>query len=94
MPDDDRPQTAATQPTQERDVMDQLKLAGAIVASIALALFFLQNLQEVEINFLWFDWNTQMIWALVVSAVLGGVGVFLSMWFGQRQAQRRKERKG
>ena len=94
MPDDERPQTAPTQPPEERDLMDQLKLAGAILASIALALFFLQNLQEAEIHFLGFDWNTRMIWALIASAILGGIGVFLATWFGQRQAQRRKERKG
>ena len=89
---EDRPQSASTERQEEpRDLGDQLKLIGAVVASVALALFFLQNLQEAEINFLWFEWNTRMIWALIASAVLGGVGVFLAMWFGtRRQARRRK----
>ena len=90
---EDRPQTPSTaRQAEPQDLGDQLKLIGAIIASAALALFFLQNLQEVEINFLWFEWNTRMIWALIMSAVLGGVGVFLAMWFGtRRQARRRKK---
>ena len=77
---EDRPQSASTERHEEpQDLGDQLKLAGAVAASVALALFFLQNLQEVEINFLWFEWDTRMIWALIASAVLGGVGVFLAL---------------
>ena len=83
---EDRPQTPSTaRQAEPQDLGDQLKLIGAIVASVALALFFLQNLQEVEINFLWFEWNTRMIWALIVSAALGGVGVFLGTWFARRR---------
>ena len=83
---EERPQTPSTErPGEPQDLGDQLKLIGAIIASAALALFFLQNLQEAEINFLWFEWNTRMIWALIVSAALGGVGVFLGTWFARRR---------
>ena len=87
---EDRPQPAPPQPPQERqDLSDQLRLAGFVAAAAALLLFFLQNLQEVKIHFLWFDWQTQMIWALVVSAALGAVGIFLVMWFDRRRQARK-----
>ena len=79
-----------TPPEEQRDTIEQLKIAGVIAAVAALVLFFLQNLQEAEINFLWFEWNTQMIWALIVSAALGAAAVFLAMWFYGRRRQRAK----
>ena len=79
-----------TPPEEQRDTIEQLKIAGVIAAVAALVLFLLQNLQEAEINFLWFEWNTQMIWALIVSAALGGVGVFLAQTIVGRRRQRAK----
>jgi uncharacterized integral membrane protein len=73
---------------EEPDLGDRLKLAGAVVAAVALVLFFFQNLQQVKINFLWMDWNTQMIWALLVSALLGAVAVFLASTVRRWRAQR------
>jgi uncharacterized integral membrane protein len=55
----------------------RIKLAVGIVALAALALFLLQNLQEVEVHFLWFDWSTRMLWALLASAAFGGIATFL-----------------
>jgi uncharacterized integral membrane protein len=81
-----RSQPGDTQPAQEpRDLSDQLKLAGSLIAGLALVLFFFQNLQQVDINFLWMEWHTRMIWSLIGSAALGGVGVFLGMWFRRRE---------
>ena len=51
-----------------------LRLAVAALALGALLLFFLQNLQEDEINFLWFEWTTRTIWALVASGGVGAIG--------------------
>ena len=76
---------------EEPDLGDRLKLAGAVIAGAALVLFFLQNLQEVKINFLWMDWNTQMIWALIVSALLGAIGVFLALTMRGRRGRKAKE---
>jgi uncharacterized integral membrane protein len=72
-----------------RSTTEQLKLIGAVVAGIILIVFFLQNLQQVTINFLWFDIETDMIWALISSAILGGLSVFLLMWFGRRRERDR-----
>jgi uncharacterized integral membrane protein len=93
MSQEPRPTTTPAEPAEERNVLDQAKLIGALIAGLALILFFLQNLQEVKINFLWMDWNTQMIWALIVSALLGAIGVFLAMWFARRRGRKPKEPK-
>jgi uncharacterized integral membrane protein len=55
----------------------QVRMGAGVVAIGALLLFFLQNLQEVRMHFLWFDWDTRLIFALLVSAVVGGVGAWL-----------------
>jgi uncharacterized integral membrane protein len=82
------PQTPAPGPEPERTLGDQLRFGGIVVAAVALLLFFFQNLQEVEINFLWFDWNTQMVWALLVSAVVGALAVWLGMQILARRQRR------
>ena len=80
--------TPPSEPQGQRDVLDRLKMAGVVIAGIALILFFFQNLQHVQIHFLWFDWNTQMIWALIASAALGGVGVFLALTVRGRRGRK------
>jgi uncharacterized integral membrane protein len=68
--------------------MDQAKLIGAAVAGLALIVFFFQNLQDVRIEFLFWDWRTDMIWALLVSALLGAVSTLLvTMLMGRRRKQ-------
>ena len=90
MSQDPRQSTPAA-PQEERDFLDQAKLIGALIAGLALIIFFFQNLQEVKINFLWMDWNTQMIWALIVSALLGAIGVFLALTIRGRRGRKAKE---
>lgn len=74
-------QTPAPQPTTEQPLSERLKLWGAVALGAVLVLFFLQNLNEADINFLWFEWKIRVIWALVVSALFGAVTTFLiTMW--------------
>jgi len=80
-----------TPPEEPRDVTDQLRLWGTVAAGVALILFFFQNLEEVEINFLWFAWTTDMIWALITSALLGAVGMFLGQTFWNRRRRKQRE---
>lgn len=84
---EERPETTPPGPRAERDTGEQLKLIGVIAAVGALLIFFFQNLHDVEINFLWFEWRTDMIWALISSAILGGLSVFFAMWFRRRRKQ-------
>jgi uncharacterized integral membrane protein len=50
----------------------------------ALTLFVLQNLQSVNVNFLWFEWQTRMLWALIVAAVAGAL---VTLAFGWRRGR-------
>ena len=77
--------TSKTRLGEPRETTEQLKLIGAAIAGLMLLLFFFQNMDEVDIQFLWMEWHTRMIWALIVSAALGGVGVFLGTWFARRR---------
>jgi uncharacterized integral membrane protein len=90
MADDDRKPAQAG--GDDREPMEQAKLIGAAVAGLALLLFFFQNMQQVDINFLWMEWHTRMIWSLIASAALGGVAVFLGMWFSRRGKKQQPER--
>lgn len=47
------------------------RLVASLIGLGLLILFLLQNLQEVEVNFLWFTWNVAMIWALLLAAIIG-----------------------
>ena len=87
MADDDKQPPEATG-FSSRTTTEQAKLIGAALAGLALLLFFLQNMQDVAINFLWMDWHMDMAWALVLSAALGGGAVFFGMWFmGRRKTK-------
>jgi uncharacterized integral membrane protein len=60
-------------PVEKRGLGDWVKLGVGIGGAGLLILFFLQNMQEVSVNVLWFDWTTRMIWALLAAAILGAL---------------------
>jgi uncharacterized integral membrane protein len=72
---DERPQ--APVPDNGATLLAKIKTGAGAVALGALALFLFQNLQEVDVHFLWFDWSTRMTWALLASAAFGGIGAVL-----------------
>ncbi len=81
-------------PTEERDersLFSQVRLWGGVAGAALLVLFLIQNLQRVDVNFLWFEWHVRLIFALIGSAVLG---VFASMLFGfiRRRSQAAERR--
>ncbi len=86
-------QTPPTEQPEQRDVLDQIKMAGVLIVIGALVLFFLSNFQHVEIKFLWATWHPRMIWALIVSALLGAAGVFLALTIRGRRGRKAKEQK-
>ncbi len=65
-------------PAPERSLWSQIKLGIGIVAALLLLLFMVQNLQRVEIHFLWFDWNTRLLFALVIAAAFGGISAVVA----------------
>ncbi len=72
---------------------DKLRLYGGIAVIIILVTFCLQNLHEAELRFLWFEWETRVIWALLLSAVLGAISMLSIVTLRGRTARRRAQPK-
>jgi uncharacterized integral membrane protein len=65
---------AVRMPVEEpRSAGDWIKLGVGVLCGLALIIFFLQNRQEVAVNFLWMEWSTGLIWALLASAIIGAL---------------------
>ena len=58
---------------QERSTMDWIRLGAGVLAVVLLVVFFAQNREEIDIQFLFWEWNTSLIWALLASAILGAL---------------------
>ena len=67
-------------PHAKRRIMPVL---GAVAAA-ALGLFLLQNLQEVDMHFLWFSFSTRLTWALLASAAFGVISLAAFAIFRRR----------
>jgi uncharacterized integral membrane protein len=83
---------AGTPEPKPSSLGDRLRLGAGAGGLILLVIFFLQNLQDATINILWFEWETSMIWALLVAAVLGALVALALSWFRGRALRRRAER--
>jgi uncharacterized integral membrane protein len=69
-----------------RPLGSQIRLWLGVIAATLLVVFLLQNLQEVEINFLWFEWHARMIVALIAAALLGAITTMI-VGFIRRRGQ-------
>ena len=78
----------ATPQPEEMSLSERLRLYGGLAVLVVLVVFFLQNLHEAEIRFLWFEWETRVIWALLVSAVFGAIATFSVVTIRTRKARR------
>lgn len=60
------------------------KATAAVVAGVLLLIFVLQNLEDANVDFLFWDWDVAIALAIAIAAVLGFVmGWFLS-WIRRR----------
>ena len=71
------PEAEQPAPAEQRSLSDWLKLIVGVVAIAALIVFFTQNQDEANIEFLWFDWDMSLVWALLASAVVGALAALL-----------------
>jgi uncharacterized integral membrane protein len=55
-----------------------------ITAAILLMIFVLQNLEDANIDFLFWDWNVAIAVAIVVAAALGFVIGWFVAWLRRR----------
>ena len=68
-------QTPPTTPRSRRAVPVQLsfRMIVAIVLAIVLLIFSLQNLEQVNVNVLFWDFRMRLAWALLLFALIGVV---------------------
>ena len=68
---------------QEGERLDWRVIAGIVLVALA-AIFILQNTQDTEINFLFFEWNVGVWFGLVITFLLGAVaGWLVPKWRGR-----------
>ncbi len=60
------------------------KATGLIVAGVLLLIFFLQNLDAANIDFLFWDWDVAIALAIGIAAVLGFVLGWGFAWIRRR----------
>lgn len=78
----------ADEPRRQPSRDNQTRLVVALVVTVLLVIFALQNTREVRVSFLFFNWDSRMIFVIIVSAVAGAI----AGWLLQRSRRRRRER--
>jgi uncharacterized integral membrane protein len=89
--DQDEQMQGALEEAPGRGFFGNIRFWGGMGAGALLVLFLLQNLQEVQVDFLWWSYEIQMVFALLIAAVLGAVTA-LFFTFMRRRARRQERR--
>lgn len=89
MADNDRDQLVEQLPG--RSLTDNLKLGGGIAIIAALVIFLLQNLEDAEVTFLFWEWTFPLFFALLLAAGLGAIVSWMFTTFRGRSARKRQE---
>ena len=85
-----RPTTSPAAPEPiEMSFLERLRLYGGLAVLVVLIVFCLQNLQEAPLRFLWFEWETRVIYALALSAIFGAFATFSIMTIRSMSARRK-----
>ena len=75
-----------------RSLADNLKLGGGIAVIAAFIIFLLQNTEDAEVTFLFWEYTTPLFFALLLAAALGAIIAFLFATFrGRRQRKLQEE---
>jgi uncharacterized integral membrane protein len=86
-------QTQVPEPATERlGLLARIRLAVGVVATLAVMLFLLQNLQQVDVRFLWFDWSIRMTWALMASTAFGVLATVIFVLAAARSTPKKRAR--
>lgn len=84
-PDDPNDAVPEDRPrTEYRREGPGLTAAIVVLAAILLVIFVLQNLDDADINFLFWDWDVAIAVAIVAAAALGFVIGWFVAWLRRR----------
>lgn len=75
--------------TERLGLLARIRLVVGVVATLAVMLFLLQNLQQVDVRFLWFDWSIRMTWALMASTAFGVLATVIFVLAAARRPKKR-----
>ncbi len=78
--------------TERLGLLARIRLAVGVVATLAVMLFLLQNLQQVDVRFLWFDWSIRMTWALMASTAFGVLATVIFVLAAARRPKSERSR--
>jgi uncharacterized integral membrane protein len=78
-------------PVEERSFADNVRLAAGALLTLALVLFFAFNFERTDIDFLLFDVEMPLVFALVASAAFGGLATWLFTTLRGRSERKRQE---
>ena len=81
-----RNQSGAPTPVGPKRAFNIRALLGVVSAAL-LGLFLLQNLQEVDVNFLWMSFSTRLTWALLAAAAFGVIALAAFATLRRRDAR-------
>jgi uncharacterized integral membrane protein len=74
-----------------RSLTDNLKLGGGIAIIAALVIFLLQNLEDADVTFLFWEWTFPLFFALLLAAGLGAIVAWMFTTFRGRAERKRQE---
>ena len=69
---------------EPRSALSQIRLGLGVAGLALLILFLVQNLQHVDVNFLWFEWHVRLIYSLIATAFLGALTSMLLSFIRRR----------
>jgi uncharacterized integral membrane protein len=79
---------ADPQPTRPPSRHNQTRLIVALVISVFIVVFALQNRDRTRVSFLFFHWDGRVVYVIIVSALAGA----LATWLVQRARRRARGR--
>ncbi|MEQ8439470.1 MAG: LapA family protein [Ilumatobacter fluminis] len=72
--------------------LPSIKLVALLVVAVAIIVFFFQNTDSVEVEFLWMDVNWPVRSVILISLVAGMIIARLGSFFWNRARRRKNER--
>jgi uncharacterized integral membrane protein len=81
----------ADQPSPQPSRQNQTRLIVALVVTVLLVIFAIQNRHKVSVEFLFLDIETRMIWVIILSAIAGAIAGWL-VRRARRQRRLRRDR--
>lgn len=85
---DQPPRHAPRQPPSRQN---QTRLIVALVVTVFIVVFALQNRHRTRVSFLFFHWDGRVVYVILVSAIAGAIATWLVQRARRRSRRERRE---